>query len=215
MLHDYVEFTTKNPSPVTLKPATHNSDATPKGVGYLHVPAPNKSGFHNKSDFLAVHTFYTPALCTTVLDEQDFIRAAKISPKRIQSEAITKFYNAGTFTYRASHKLVKSLDVVLHGILQNGKCYTFPLKPPATSESIHALLSVDEEFRQACDRATKLNIDIFQENEMNILWSELKQVPIEHRVIPFEEFICRSTPVNAIRQETEQLLWHQRLLTSQ
>jgi len=41
MLHGYQEFTRSRPSPVKLMPATVNSDAVPKGVGYLHVPAKN------------------------------------------------------------------------------------------------------------------------------------------------------------------------------
>jgi len=41
MLHGYREFTRSSPSPVKLMPATVNSDAVPKGVGYLHVPAKN------------------------------------------------------------------------------------------------------------------------------------------------------------------------------
>jgi len=44
-------------------PATVDSDAVPKGVGYLHVPAKNAQGH------LAVQMFYTPCLRTTVIDE--------------------------------------------------------------------------------------------------------------------------------------------------
>jgi len=35
-------------------PATVNSDAIPKGVGYLHVPTKNAQGY------LPAQTFYTP-----------------------------------------------------------------------------------------------------------------------------------------------------------
>jgi len=54
MLHGYQEFTRSRPSPVKMMPATVNSDAVPKGVGYLHVPAKNAQGY------LSVQTFYTP-----------------------------------------------------------------------------------------------------------------------------------------------------------
>ena len=70
MLHDYREFSKERPSPVRLMPATENSDAVPKGYGYLHVPA------HNQQGHLAVRTFFHPALRTTVIDERDFVRAA-------------------------------------------------------------------------------------------------------------------------------------------
>jgi len=56
MFHGYREFTRSRPSPVKLMPATVNSDAIPKGVGYLHVPAKTAKGF------LAVRTFFTPYL---------------------------------------------------------------------------------------------------------------------------------------------------------
>jgi len=71
MLHGYQEFTRSRPSLVKLVPAMVNSDATPKGVGYVHIPAKNAQGF------LLVQTFYTPYLCTAVIDERDLVKAAK------------------------------------------------------------------------------------------------------------------------------------------
>jgi len=41
MLNGFRDFTRSFPSPVKLVPATVGSDAVPKGVGYLHVPAKN------------------------------------------------------------------------------------------------------------------------------------------------------------------------------
>jgi len=63
MLHGYQKFTRSRPSPVKLMPATVDSDAIPKGIGHLHVPAKNAQGC------LAVPTFYTPCLRTTVIDD--------------------------------------------------------------------------------------------------------------------------------------------------
>jgi len=74
-------------------PATVDSDAVPKGVGYLHVPARNAQGC------LPVQTFYTPYLCTTVIDERDLVKAAKIQVKDNRSDSIAKHKDAGTFTY--------------------------------------------------------------------------------------------------------------------
>jgi len=97
MLHGYREFTHSRPSPVKLMPATVNSDAVPKGVGYLHVPAKNAQGY------LPVQTFYTPYPQTTVIDERDHVKAAKIRVKDIESDSITKHKDTGTFTYHAKH----------------------------------------------------------------------------------------------------------------
>jgi len=56
-------------------PATADSDAIPKGVGYLHVPAKNAQGF------LPVQTFYAPYLCTAVVNERDLVKAARYKSK--------------------------------------------------------------------------------------------------------------------------------------
>jgi len=83
MLHGYQEFTRSRPSPVKLMPAAVNSDAVPKGVGYLHVPAKNAQGC------LSVQTFYAPYLRTTVINERDLVKAAKMRVKDIESDCIT------------------------------------------------------------------------------------------------------------------------------
>jgi len=57
-------------------PATVGSDAVPKGVGYLHVPAKNTKGF------LTVQTFYTPHLQTTVINKRDLVKASNVRGER-------------------------------------------------------------------------------------------------------------------------------------
>lgn len=205
MLHNYVEFSDKNPCPIKLMPATHKSDTTPKGYGYLHVPAQNESGF------LAVRTFYTPALRTTVIDERDFILAANLSPKDIESEIIKKYYEAGNFSYIATHKLKQSLNVRVNGSLRNGKRFSFPLIPPCTEASVKALLVEDDDFRLACEQATLCHIFAHQEQEYAKLREDLKQLPMLYQDLPYHEYIHHNTPVNAIREETQRMLWHQRL----
>jgi len=110
-------------------PATVNSDAVPKGVGHLHVPAKNAQGY------LPVQTFYNPYLRTTVIDKRDLVKAAKICVKDIKSDSITKHKDAGTFTYHAKHRMNTSKDVIIHGILVVDKCYTGVLIPPDLSPS--------------------------------------------------------------------------------
>jgi len=117
MLHGYRDFTQSLPSPVKLMSATVGSDAVPKGFGYLHVPAKNAKGF------LAVQTFYTPYLRTTVIDERDLVKASNVRVKDIESDSIAKHKDAGAFTYHAKHRMKSSKDVVIHGILINDKCY--------------------------------------------------------------------------------------------
>jgi len=153
MLHGYRDFTRSFRSPVKLMPATVGSDAIPKGVGYLHVPAKNTKGF------LAVQTFYTPYLQTTVIDERDLVKASNVRVKDIESDSITKHKDAGTFTYHAKHRMNSSKDVIIRGILIDDKCYDGALIPPdldpsdpkatpATS-SVLAIES-DPEFAEQC-----------------------------------------------------------------
>ena len=84
----------------------------------------------NAQGYLPVQTFYTPYLRTTVIDERDLVKAAKMRVKDIQSNSITKHKDAGTFTYHAKHRKSTNKDVIIHGILIDDKCYTGELIPP-------------------------------------------------------------------------------------
>jgi len=139
-------------------PATVNSDAIPKGVGYLHIPAKNVQGY------LPVQTFYTPYLRTTVIDERDLVRAAKIRVKDMQSDSITKHKDTGAFTYHAKHCMNSSKDVIIHGILIDDKCYTGALIPPDLSPldanatpSTSSVLAMESNpnFAEQCHKATR------------------------------------------------------------
>jgi len=165
MLHSYRDFTRSLPSPVKLLPATVGSDAVPKGVGCLHVPAKN-ARISRSPDF------HTPHLRTAAIDERDLVKASNVRVKDIESDSIAKHKDAGTFTYHAKHCVNSSKDVVIHGILMDDKCYTGALIPPdlnpsdpkatpATS-SILALES-DPEFAEQCQKATILAIHEHQE----------------------------------------------------
>ena len=88
-------------------PATINSDAVPKGVGYLHVPAKNAQGC------LSVQTFYTPYLRTTAINERDLVKAAKMRVKDIESDSIAKHKDDGTFTCHVKHRMNSSTAKML------------------------------------------------------------------------------------------------------
>jgi len=214
MLHGYRDFTRSLPSPVKLMPATVGSDAVPKGFGYLHVPAKNTKGF------LAVQTFYTPYLRTTVINERDLVKASSVRVKDIESDSITKHKDAGTFTYHAKHRMNSSKDVIIHGILIDDKCYTGALIPPdldpsdpkatpATS-SVLAIAS-DPEFSEQCRKATILAIHGYHEVAESQLREEMAKLPTQFHSLPFHEYIQSNTPVSTIKAATERLLWHQRL----
>ena len=214
MLHNCRDFTRSLPSPVKLLPATVGSDAVPKGMGYLHVPAKNPQGF------LSVQTFCTPCLRTTAIDERDLVKASDVRVKDIESDSIAKHKDAGTFTYHAKHSVNSSKDVVIHGVLVDDKCYTGALIPPdldpsdpkATPAASSVLvIDSDPEFAKQCRKATVLAIHGHQEAVEARLREEMTKLPTQFHSLPFHGHIQSNTPVSTIKAATERLLWHQRL----
>jgi hypothetical protein len=198
-LHDYVPFTPSLPCPIRLMPATVGSDASPVGFGHLHIPAINSRGY------LAVRTFYTPALRTTVVDERDLILAAGHSRRDIESTQFLSNFDSGTFIFRANHKLQRSLDVVVTGILFDAKAYTHPLLLPFCDPvSIQARATSDPTFLPACERLALMVVHLHQEDAYQQLRHDLAS-------LPSPEYIHQHTPILALRQDTERLLWHHRL----
>jgi GAG-pre-integrase domain len=185
-LHDFTAFSIDNPCPVRLLPATIGSDAVPQGVGFLHVPAETPSGF------LAVRTFYTPALRTTVIDERDFIHASSLPLSSISSTTLVSRFLNNSFTFRARHIRDPALDVVLHGTLKSHKAYTSPLLLP-----------------DHCDPPTILSI---QERSAIL---PICTAPTAHALAAadsaFDAMPHTYHQVFALTQSTERLLWHQRL----
>lgn len=187
-------------------PATIGSDANPVGFGYLHIPAINSRGY------LAVRTFYTPALRTTVVDERDLIIAAGHSRRDIESTQFLSNFDSSTFTFRANHKLKRSFDVAITGILLDGKAYTHPLLLPfCGSASIQALATSDPTFIPECERLALMAIHHHQEEAYRQLRTDLASLPTLYQNLPYHEYIHQNTPVLALRQDTERLLWHHRL----
>jgi len=191
-------------------PAAVNSDAVPKGVGYLHAPAKNAQGC------LSVQPFYTPCLQTTAINERDLVKAAKMRVKDIESDSIAKHKDAGTFTCHVKHRMNSSKDVVVHGVLVDDKCHAGVLIPPdlnpsdpkatpATS-SILALES-DPKFAEQCRKATALAIHGCHEAVEAQLRKEMAKLPTQFHTLPFQS----NTPVSTIEAATERLLWPQRL----
>ena len=126
MLHDYRAFSPKYPCPVRLLPATEGSDAVPLGLGFLHVPCDNGVGF------LPIPTYYHPSLRATVIDERDIIRGAGFNPKghEFTTHSIIKHLDTETLSVVCTHHLRSTQDIIVHGVLLDGKCYTHPLIPP-------------------------------------------------------------------------------------
>jgi len=191
-----------------------NSNAVPKGCGYLHIPP------HNEHGFLAVRTFCTLLLRTTLVDERDLFKAAGHKAKDMMSEKIAKHCDTGTFTCHGRHKLKSTKDVIMHGVLLNGKCYTNALIPPDVSPdsdnaTVHnssvLAMQADPAFAKECEKAALCAMCGHQEAKSHKLREEMSKLHASFYSLPFCEHIQQNTPVSAIKTSTERLLWHQRL----
>ena len=209
LVHDYKEFSESFPCPIKLLPATENSDTIPAGMGYMHVMAPNADGY------IPVRTFFHPSLRTTVINEQDFLRAQDRKVSDFRSEHLEKYHEAGTWTFTGSSYHSKPRNVIIHGILLAGKCYTHPLIPCYDNSQIDASIATlklqDADFADECDRAAAYSVFLHQEADYEKLRDNLAVVPKSLHDIPFHEYIHRNTPVNSLRTQTSRMLWHQRL----
>ena len=95
---------------VHLMPATDGSATIPPGFGYLHVPSPNDKGH------IAVRTFYSPELRTTVIDERDFLHSPTTTPGDLSGDRVVKSNDSGSCTFHASHRLRRSQDPVVANV---------------------------------------------------------------------------------------------------
>ena len=157
---------------------------------------------------------------TTVIDERDFIRGLGYNKNSFEGSTITKFDDAGTFTFTAYNRIRSSQNIHVHGILKNDKCYTQPLllpnipasDPLATpTNSIDKALLEDPVFREECDQATLYHIHLYQEEAYEELKDNTQTLPQCFSNLPYHEYIQENTPLSAIWANTKRMLWHQRL----
>jgi len=190
-LHHYTPFSASFPCPIRLLPATVGSDTLPVGVGFLHVPALTPSGF------LAVRTFYAPSLRATVLDERDFASAAGLDISAIAATQLLWDHSAGTFSFQALSSDPQAPPlVVVTGVLLDGKAYTHSLFLPS---------SVTDPF----------SVSTYSGGSPSPVPSRaiqtLLSAPPVTSLPPPHTYLSCAAPVLALRQDTERLLWHQRL----
>lgn len=120
-LFAYRAFTAANPCRIRLKSADGHR-YTPTGYGILRIPAPNVDGY------VPVLTFYTPEIPTCIVSPQSFERL--IPKAQLASTSLHKFSAASSFTLVLHHKLRRSQNISIHGVLAGGLCYTEPLLLP-------------------------------------------------------------------------------------
>ena len=225
-LHDYRPYSHKYPSPITLTAAL-GMTVVPEGEGYLRLPAPNGT-------YVDVLTYYSPLLTSTLVSEQCILKSSKFPIKEYGGQWIRKFYHSddcetGNITVLCQHKISPSKNIVVHGVLLLGQCFSHPLIMPdsdtscTTTADPKALNSLqiakhsDPEFAKACSDGVIANIEWYKNNVHELLTNNLKSVPqvwvnsIDFHALVENSITPHSAPIQAIKARTEKLLWHQRL----
>ena len=220
LLHRYKPFSPSNPCPLHLRPAKKGATITPLGAGYLRVPAPTILGYKD------VYTFYSPDLNTTVISDNSLIRSTG-NPSAYSGVTLEQFFDAGTCTFTAHHRLRRSEDLVIYGVYKCGNSYTQALIPPPlppdhpkahlySSSAPHpSPLPPDPGFLDRHDAMIQQRLQEMEDEQLNILMEELRTVPRQYHSIDFKHLIHSNVhsplSINKLRVDTEKLLWHQRL----
>jgi len=131
ILHDfrYYSYDSKFPCTTRLTGAIDKSvEIFPLGEGSLHVPAINRQGF------VAIKCLYSPLLSSTLLSENYILLTSEDSETGYSGQTIDKSFtknrSTGNFSLIYHHKLRRRQDILLHGIIVAGQCYTHPLRLP-------------------------------------------------------------------------------------
>jgi len=73
-------------------------------------------------------------------------------------------------------------------------------------------LDVDPVFNLNCKRKSLEAIYEYQQQQHLDLMQILESVPSQFHKLPFNHWIARNTPVNALTDKANEMLWHQRLI---
>ena len=150
-MYHYQPYTPKFRCPVKLTGAVGTNNIHPLGEGFLHLPAPNPSGF------LAVRCFYSPHLSSTLVSPRDILKTSKDWRNGFSGQDMKTYFGAnydpnfGWCTLTCHSNLCRSQNVSIDGIVMNGNCYTYPLILPEVT------IDDPENEGQVNPKATSLN----------------------------------------------------------
>ena len=157
LLHDYKPYNSSRPCPIRLTAAIDGSKqgnaATPAGSGYLHLPAPNYLGY------IRVFCYYSPRLAATLISENDLYGPTKAIQKDFSGQSIHKIFLdkesrlTGNLTIICHHRRSTARNIVLHGAILNGQCYSHPiLIPDLNEESPYVNCATSSNFAMRTDQ---------------------------------------------------------------
>ena len=142
-----------------------------------------------------------------------------------QLDRVTEQYdhNFGNCILSCTHRAKSNRNIYIPGIIRSGLCYTLPLLiPPGVIASNHPsatplnsldkALDVDPVFNLNCKQKSLKAIYEYQQQQHLDLIQILESVPSQFHKLPFNHWIARNTPVNALTDKANEMLWHQRLI---
>ena len=198
----------------------------PKGEGFMRMTAL----LGNVEMAIAVKTNYSEAVMSTLVNPMD-ITATTLDGK--YRGGVYKCYNNNKqLSIHFKHNKCSAYDITIPDCLIVGKrWYTTPLilpnlrptNPCATKHtSLAVALQQNPEFKRDFDNAVNHQIFILQNELFKMKTQQLEEtiadLTNENQIkfiteYPYHEVIYKTTnkQINAIKKDTERLLWHQRL----
>ena len=199
MLHHYRPYNRDRKSPIKLSGAVDCSDAVvPEGKGLLRIQVNPYGGY------IHVPTYYSPKLTSTLVSENDILKSSidRRHMKDYQGQSLHKLFDdetkrTGTMLLISKHKRNKQKNVVVHGVLMGGQCYTHPLIPP--SQTMDKIFKVEKNAAiLARHMATELSG--FLKKQSNLLSEEINRIGADASLHPGLFKALKGTiPVHAIQ----------------
>ena len=144
-------------------------------------------------------------------------------------QTLQKFFieghETGNFTILCRHKIRRRQDILVHGVIISGQCYTHPLLLPDLPIDHHMAniynssalaIATDPVFARECMVDHVKAIACYHQTAFAVLEHQLASMPDSElkkamKKVPFRQHIIDATPIHALRVKTEKILWHQRL----
>ena len=143
---------------------------------------------------------YHPSLTTTLISEDDILNSSGQSAAYTGLN-LTKWMDPSTFTITCHHRATFAKNIILHGVLIAGKCYSHPCMipdlpldhPEATIYNSQAFaVKRDPAFLALCKQHVIDGVQQYKSSIRNLLHDSMKAVP---RIIPSGLYSVTTSPV--------------------
>ena len=227
-LHNYCPYTARFKCPVRLTGTVGTTNIYPLGEGFLHLPAPNPSGY------LGVCCFYSPHLTSTLVSPRDILKTWPNSKTGFSGQDMKTYFgpngdpNFGHCTFTYHNNRCQSKNISIGDIVMDDNCYIYPLILPdwwclhwkmwqiyCTCYFRTLQGSITRTWGWTSTTETPVNVNCKQlriSKYFNSLASVTPAVNPHQTALeatPLQDLLLQSIPINNICVETERILWYQ------